>query len=38
MVLDEGEVIPRGDAVRRLLKSVPAQRRYYGGKGGPLSR
>jgi hypothetical protein len=38
LVLDEGEPVPRGEAVRRLLRSVPAMRRYYGGKGGPLSR
>ena len=38
MVLDAKERIPRGAAVRALLKSVPAQRRYYGGKGAPLSR
>jgi hypothetical protein len=38
LVLDEGEPMPRGDAVRRLLKSVPALRKYYGGRGAPLSR
>ena len=38
LVLDEGEPVPRGEDVRRLLKSVPALRRYYGGKGAPLSR
>jgi hypothetical protein len=38
LVLDEGEPPPRGDAVQHRLKSVPAMRRYYGGKGAPLSR
>ena len=38
LVLDEGEPMPRGEAVRPLLKSVTALRKYYGGKGGPLSR
>jgi hypothetical protein len=38
MVLDEGQQVPRGDGVRTLLRSVPALRRYYGGKGSPLSR
>jgi hypothetical protein len=38
LVLDEGEPMPRGEAARRLLKSVPAMRKYYGGKGAPLSR
>jgi len=38
MVLDAKERIPRGAAVRPLLKSVPAQRKYHGGKGAPLSR
>jgi hypothetical protein len=38
LVLDEGEPIPRGEAVRGLLRSVPAMRKYYGGKGAPLSR
>ena len=38
VVLDEGEAMPRGEAVRGLLKSVPALRKYYGGKGAPLSR
>jgi hypothetical protein len=37
LVLDEGEKMPRGEAVRPLLKSVPALRKYYGGKGAPLS-
>jgi hypothetical protein len=39
LVLAEGEPMPRGDKVRRKLQSVPAARRYYGGrgKGGPLS-
>ena len=35
LVLEEGEALPRGNRVRRLLKSVPARRKYYGGKGGP---
>jgi hypothetical protein len=38
LVLGEDQVIPRGDAVRPFLRSVPAARRYYGGKGAPLSR
>jgi len=38
LVLDEGEPMPRGEAVRPLLKSVAALRKYYGGKGGPLSK
>jgi hypothetical protein len=38
LVLDQGEEPPRGEAVRPLLKSVPAVRKYYGGKGAPLSR
>jgi hypothetical protein len=38
LVLDEDEPMPRGEAVRPLLKSVRALRQYYGGKGGPLSR
>lgn len=38
LVLDEDEPVPRGEAVRPLLKSVPARRKYFGGKGGPLSR
>jgi hypothetical protein len=38
LVLEEGEALPRGNRVRRFLESVPARRRYYGGKGGPLSR
>jgi hypothetical protein len=33
LVLDEGEPIPRGNAVRGMLKSVPAMRKYYAGKG-----
>lgn len=32
MVLAEGERVPRGDAVRDLLVSVPARRAYYTGK------
>jgi hypothetical protein len=38
LVLDEKERVPRGEAVRPLLKGVPAVRKYYGGKGAPLSR
>jgi hypothetical protein len=38
LVLDQDEPIPRGEAVRGLLRSVPAMRKYYGGKGAPLSR
>jgi hypothetical protein len=38
LVLEEDQVMPRGEAVRALLKSVPALRKYYGGKGTPLSR
>jgi hypothetical protein len=38
IVLDHDEPMPRGDAVRRCLRSVPALRKYYGGKGAPLSR
>jgi hypothetical protein len=38
MVLDAGEPVPRGEDVRHLLRSVPAMRKYYGGKGAPLSR
>jgi hypothetical protein len=38
LVLDPGEPVPRGEAVRALLQSVPAMRKYYGGKGAPLSR
>jgi hypothetical protein len=38
MVLEEGEPVPRGAAAKKLLTSVPATRRYYGGKGAPLSR
>lgn len=38
LVLEAGEPVPRGEQVRSLLKSVPAMRKYYGGKGAPLSR
>ena len=38
LVLGEGQPMPRGAAVRPLLKSVAARRKYYGGKGAPLSR
>lgn len=37
VVLARGEAMPRGDKARRKLQSVAAARRYYGGKGGPLS-
>jgi hypothetical protein len=36
IMLEQGEPMPRGDQVRSLLRSVPAMRRYYGGKGAPL--
>ncbi len=35
LVLDEGEPVPRGEGARALLRSVPAMRRYYAGKGWP---
>lgn len=35
MVLEDGEKVPRGGRAGRLLKSVPALRKYYGGKGAP---
>jgi hypothetical protein len=38
LVLDEEQTIPRGEGVRRLLRSVRAARTYYRGKGGPPSR
>jgi hypothetical protein len=38
LVLEENEPMARGDAARGLLQSVPAMRKYYGGKGAPLSR
>jgi hypothetical protein len=38
LVLDEDEPVPRGKAVRARLTSVPALRKYTGGKGAPLSR
>jgi hypothetical protein len=38
LVLDEGEEPARGGAVIHRLKSVPALRKYFGGKGAPLSR
>jgi hypothetical protein len=38
VVLDDEEPMPRGDAVRRHLRSVPALRKYYGGKGAPSTR
>jgi len=37
LVLSKGEPVPRGAAVREHLESVPAMRRYYGGKGSPLT-
>jgi hypothetical protein len=33
VVLDENEPMPRGVAARGLLRSVPAMRKYYAGKG-----
>jgi hypothetical protein len=36
LLLAEGATIPRGDRVRPLLRSVPARRKYVGGKGTPL--
>lgn len=36
VLLEQDEPIPRGDQVRAVLRSVPAMRRYYGGKGAPL--
>jgi hypothetical protein len=38
VVLYDDQPMPRGEAVRGLLRSVPALRKYYGGKGAPLSR
>jgi hypothetical protein len=38
MVLAEGEPVPRGERVERLLRSEPAARKYYGGKGSPPAR
>jgi hypothetical protein len=38
LVLEENEQVPRGEDVEELLRSVPAMRKYYGGKGAPLSR
>jgi Calcineurin-like phosphoesterase len=37
ILLEQGEPMPRGDQVRGLLRSVPAMRKYYGGKGAPLT-
>lgn len=34
--LEAAQPMPRGDQVRALLRSVPAMRRYYGGKGAPI--
>ncbi len=36
VLLEQDEPMPRGDQVRALLRSVPAMRKYYGGKGAPL--
>lgn len=36
VLLEQGEPMPRGDEARALLRSVPAMRKYYGGKGAPL--
>jgi hypothetical protein len=38
IVLQQDQPMPRGDAVKALMRSVPARRKYYGGKGAPLSR
>jgi hypothetical protein len=38
VVLEEGQPMSRGERVRALLKTVPAARRYYGGKGAPRVR
>jgi hypothetical protein len=38
LVLDKGEPVPHGEGARAKLESVPAMRKYYGGKGAPLSR
>jgi hypothetical protein len=38
LVLHDGERVPRGARVQPLLVSVPALRKYYGGKGAPLAR
>jgi hypothetical protein len=38
MVLDAGEPVPRGDAARAKLVSVPARKKYWGDKGAPLAR
>jgi hypothetical protein len=35
-VLAHGEPMPRGDAVRVVLRSVEARRRYYPSRAGPL--
>ena len=37
ILLEQDEPMPRGDQVRGLLRSVAAMRKYYGGKGAPLS-
>ena len=36
ILLEQDEPMPRGDQVRALLRSVPAMRKYYGGKGAPI--
>jgi hypothetical protein len=38
LVLGDGETVAGGEATRRQLTSVRAARKYFGGKGGPLSR
>jgi hypothetical protein len=38
LVLGEGEAAGRGEAAGEQLESVVAMRKYYGGKGAPLSR
>jgi len=38
VLLEQGQAMPRGDAAGKVLRTVPARRKYYGGKGAPLSR
>ena len=38
ILLEQGQAMPRGNAAGKLLRTVPARRKYYGGKGAPLSR
>lgn len=38
LVLRKDQPMPRGEDVRALLVSVPAARKYYGGRGTPLAR